>query len=111
MLVWQIGENASFYPSVIKLNRTPPPCKAVSLASRCSSTFFSHNTLNLYSSHSSHSLIKSANTMGYVRKTLRKEHETPKRARFRCLVEQRFSQAEAARRVKVDRTTALKWLH
>jgi len=49
--------------------------------------------------------------MGYVRKTQRKEYETPKRARFRCLVEEGFSQAEAARRVKVDRTTALKWLH
>jgi transposase len=49
--------------------------------------------------------------MGYVRKTLRKEYETPKRARFRCLVKQGLSQAEAARQVKVNRTTALKWLH
>ena len=49
--------------------------------------------------------------MGYVRKTQRKEHKTPKRARFRCLVEEGFSQAEAARRVQVNRTTALKWLY
>jgi transposase-like protein len=49
--------------------------------------------------------------MGYVRKTLRKEHETPKRARFRCLVEQGMSRAAAARIVNVNRTTALKWLH
>jgi transposase len=48
--------------------------------------------------------------MGYVRKTMRREHETPKRARFRCLVEQGVSQAEAARQVKVDRSTARKWL-
>ncbi len=46
--------------------------------------------------------------MGYVRKTLRKEHDTPKRARFRCLVKQGMSQAAAARIVKVNRTTALK---
>jgi transposase len=49
--------------------------------------------------------------MGYVRKTLRKEHDTPKRSRFRCLVEQGLSQAEAARRVNVKRKTAIKWLH
>jgi len=49
--------------------------------------------------------------MGYVRKTLRKEHNTPKRSRFRCLVEQGLSQAEAARRVNVKRKTAIKWLH
>jgi transposase len=49
--------------------------------------------------------------MGYVRKTLRKEHDTPKRSRFRCLVEQGLSQAEAARRVGVNRKTAIKWLY
>jgi transposase len=49
--------------------------------------------------------------MGYVRKTLRKEHDTPKRSRFRCLIEQGLSQAEAARRVSVKRKTAIKWLH
>ncbi len=49
--------------------------------------------------------------MGYVRKTLRKEHETPKRSRFRCLVEQGLSQAEAARRTKLNRKTAIKWLN
>lgn len=51
--------------------------------------------------------------MRYVRKTLRRrrrEHETPKRARFRCLVEQGVSQVEADRRVRVDRSTARKWL-
>jgi transposase len=49
--------------------------------------------------------------MGYVRKTLRKEHDTPKRSRFRCLVEQGLSQAEAARQVGVNRKTAIKWLY
>ena len=49
--------------------------------------------------------------MGYVRKTLRREHETPKRARFRCLVEQGMPRAAAARIINVNRTTALKWLN
>jgi transposase len=50
--------------------------------------------------------------MGYVkRKTARKEHETPRRVRFRCLVEQGFSHSEAARQAKVERTTAIRWLH
>jgi hypothetical protein len=40
--------------------------------------------------------------MGCVRKTLRKEHDTPERARFRCVIEQGLSQAEAARRVQVN---------
>jgi len=48
--------------------------------------------------------------MVYVNKTPRKEHETPKRARFRCLVEQGISRAAIARIVKVNRTTVLKWL-
>jgi transposase len=49
--------------------------------------------------------------MGYVRKTTRKEHETPKHSRFQCLVKQGIPQAEAARRVQVNRKTAIKWLH
>ena len=49
--------------------------------------------------------------MGYVkRKTARKEHETPRRVRFRCLVEQGYSQSEAAELAKIPRTTAIKWL-
>jgi len=47
--------------------------------------------------------------MGYVRKTLRKEHDTPKRSRFRCLVEQGYSQRDAARRLDLVRGTASKW--
>jgi transposase len=49
--------------------------------------------------------------MGYVRKTTRKEHDTPKRIQFRCLIEQGVPQAEAAWRVHVNRKTAIKWLH
>jgi transposase len=49
--------------------------------------------------------------MGYVRKTLRREHDTPRRVRFRSLVEQGFSHKEAACLAKVDRTTAIRWLH
>jgi transposase len=50
--------------------------------------------------------------MGVVkRKTDRREHSTPKRTRFRCLVEEGYSYSEAARRAKVDRTTAIRWLH
>jgi transposase len=51
--------------------------------------------------------------MGYVkRKTARREHETPHCVRFRSLVEQGgLSHSEAARQAKVDRTTAIKWLH
>jgi len=45
--------------------------------------------------------------MGYVRKTLRKEHDTPKRSRFRCLIKQGLSQAEATRQVGVNRKTAI----
>jgi transposase len=49
--------------------------------------------------------------MGYVkRKTARKEHETPRRVRFRCLIEQGHSQSEAAELAEVPRTTAIKWL-
>lgn len=48
--------------------------------------------------------------MGYVRKTLRKEHETPKRSRFRGLLEQGYSQRDAARRLNLIRGTASKWV-
>jgi transposase len=48
--------------------------------------------------------------MGYVRKTLRKEHDTPKRSRFRCLLEQGYSQRDAARRLNLTRGTASKWV-
>ena len=86
-----------------------PPCKAVSLASCYSSNFSLLNTLNP-TFKAQPQAQPQARIMGYVRKTIRREHETPKRARFRCLVEQGVSQAEAARRVKVDRSTARKWL-
>jgi hypothetical protein len=47
--------------------------------------------------------------MGYVkRKTARREHDTPRRVRFRCLIEQGKSQSEAARIAGVPRTTVLK---
>jgi transposase len=45
------------------------------------------------------------------RKTARKEHETPRRIRFRCLVEQGFSHSEAVRQAEVERTTVIQWLH
>jgi transposase len=49
--------------------------------------------------------------MGYVkRKTARREHETPRRTRFRCLIEQGFSQRDAARQVGAVRSTAQGWL-
>jgi transposase len=48
--------------------------------------------------------------MGYVRKAARKEHEIPRRVRFRCLIEQGYTQSEAARRLNLYRTTAIKWL-
>jgi transposase len=49
--------------------------------------------------------------MGYAkRKTARREHDTPRRVRFHCLIEQGYSQSEAAKRAKVPRTTAIKWL-
>jgi hypothetical protein len=43
------------------------------------------------------------------RKTLRKEHGTPKRSRYRALVEAGFSSRDAAARCKVPRGTASKW--
>jgi len=48
--------------------------------------------------------------MGYIRKTLRKEHDTPKRSRFRCLLEQGYSQRDAARLLDLTRGTASKWV-
>ncbi len=49
--------------------------------------------------------------MGYhKRKTACKEHDTPRRSRFRCLIEQGFSQRDATRQVKAARSTAQKWL-
>jgi transposase len=44
------------------------------------------------------------------RKTTRKEHETPRRVRFRFLVEQGETQAEAARILGLPRGTAKKWI-
>jgi transposase len=90
----------------------PPPCKAVSIMPRCSSTF-SSTLLLFYSSYLSYSSSTlNCAIMGYVkRKTARREHETPRRVRFRCLVNKGFSHSEAARRAKVDRTTTLKWLY
>jgi transposase len=49
--------------------------------------------------------------MGWIRKTTSREHETPRRIRFKCLVEQGYSHSEAARRANVKRTTALGWLY
>jgi transposase-like protein len=48
--------------------------------------------------------------MGYIRKTLRKEHDTPKRSRFRCLLEQGYSQRDAARQLDLVRGTVSKWV-
>jgi transposase len=49
--------------------------------------------------------------MGFIkRKTARKEHETPRRVRFCCLIEQGHSQSKAMELVEVPRTTAIKWL-
>jgi transposase len=49
--------------------------------------------------------------MGYVkRKTARKEHETPRRVRFRHLIEQGYSQSHAAEELGLPRTTAIKWV-
>src|ERR1700712_3904362 len=49
--------------------------------------------------------------MGYVRrKTARKEHQTPRRVRFLHLIEQGYSQSEAAQYTSLPRTTAIKWL-
>jgi hypothetical protein len=48
--------------------------------------------------------------MARIRKTARREHSTPKRVRFRNLVEIGYNHLEAARIVKVDRTIAIQWL-
>jgi transposase len=49
--------------------------------------------------------------MGYIkRKTARKEHETPRRVRFRHLIEQGYSQSHAAEDLGLPRTTAMKWV-
>lgn len=50
--------------------------------------------------------------MGAVRKTSRIEHSTPKRARFRALVESAgWSTRQAAAEVEVVQGTAKHWLH
>ena len=48
--------------------------------------------------------------MARVRKTARREHSTPKKVRFRHLVERGHNHSEAAREAGVNRTTALQWL-
>ena len=49
--------------------------------------------------------------MGAVCKTSRREHETPKKARFRALVEDAgWTQEQAATKVKVPQPTATRWL-
>ena len=48
--------------------------------------------------------------MARVPKTTREEHQTPKRVRFRCIVEQGETQAEAAGILNVPRGTATKWI-
>jgi transposase len=48
--------------------------------------------------------------MGYVRKTLQKEHDTHKRSPFRCLLEQGYAQRDAARRLDLVRGMASKWV-
>lgn len=48
--------------------------------------------------------------MGVVPKTSRREHPTPKRARFRALAEVGFSQRFAAKRAGAKRSTAQGWL-
>ena len=50
--------------------------------------------------------------MGYVkpRITARREHETPRRLRFRGLIEQGYSQRHAAQVLNLSRGTASKWL-
>ena len=46
-----------------------------------------------------------------VRKTDRREHDTPKKARFRALVEDAgWSGRKAATKVKVNQSTASRWL-
>jgi transposase len=48
--------------------------------------------------------------MGYVkRKTARREHETPKRVRFRSLIEQGHSQRDAVERLGLSRSTVFNW--
>jgi hypothetical protein len=47
--------------------------------------------------------------MARVPKTIRKEHETPRRVRFRFLIEQE-TQAEAARILQLPRTTTREWI-
>lgn len=97
----------------VATNDEPPPCKAVSLVPRRSSTFspsFLSTFIALIVSLASVTLSNSI-TMGYVkRKTLRREHETPKRSRFRCLIEQGYSLRDAAKRADVPHSTAIKWL-
>jgi hypothetical protein len=48
--------------------------------------------------------------MARIRKTARREHSTPKRVRFRNLVEIGYNYLEVARIVKVDHITAIQWL-
>jgi transposase len=76
---------------------------------RCSSTFSPQHSL--FFTAPTASLLSNSIAIGYVkRKTARKEHETPRRVRFRCLIKQCHSQSEAAELAKVPRTTAIKWL-
>ena len=44
------------------------------------------------------------------RKTERREHDTPQRARFKALVDEGHSQRNAASQIGVSRPTAQQWL-
>jgi len=49
--------------------------------------------------------------MARVKKTTRKEHETPQRVRFRQLIELGRSESSAAQELKLARGTAKRWVH
>jgi len=48
--------------------------------------------------------------MAYIAKTSRREHEAPRRSRFRVYLEEGHSQVRAAQLAKVPRTTARGWI-
>jgi len=99
-------------------NHRHPPCKAVSLASRCSSTFSSSTPPLIYTAPiapiapiaPTAALYGSNMTCTPIRKTSRREYEMPRRSRFRVYLKEGHSVARATQLTEVPRSTIRGWI-
>jgi hypothetical protein len=93
-------------------NHRHPPCKAVSIASRCSSTFSSSTPPLIYTAPIAPTAALYGSNMACtpIRKTSWREYETPRRSRFRAYLEEGHSVARAAQLAEVPRSTIRGWI-